>query len=331
MINAMNSDLHFAALPGQLVFEKSVFPQALIYADQNLNGENLDAWIKTNKANFERQLNQHGVLLFRGFPVDTAEIFDTFTAAFDYPSFTYQESLSNAVRVNLTDRVFTANEAPADVEIFLHHEMAQTPLSPDKLFFFCKSAAEIGGETPVCRSDLLFNSLENAHPVLAKEFEQKGLKYTTAMPATNDHLSGQGRSWRSTLSVGHSAEAEKKLHDLGYTWEWQADGSLRATSPVLPAVKQLPNGGKSFYNQLIAAYLGWEGVQQDPSRAVTFGDGTKIPREALANIVALATQFTYDVAWQDGDIALIDNKLAMHGRRPFSGERKRQVLVALAA
>ena len=30
-------------------------------------------------------------------------------------------------------------------------------------------------------------------------------------------------------------------------------------------------------------------------------------------------------------MALIDNKMAMHGRRPFTGERKRQVLVALAA
>ena len=25
-------------------------------------------------------------------------------------------------------------------EIFLHHEMAQTPISPSKLFFFCKTA-----------------------------------------------------------------------------------------------------------------------------------------------------------------------------------------------
>jgi alpha-ketoglutarate-dependent taurine dioxygenase len=45
----------------------------------------------------------------------------------------------------------------------------------------------------------------------------------------------------------------------------------------------------------------------------------------------LSENYTYDLQWQDGDVALIDNKITMHGRRPYSGERKRLVLVALAA
>jgi hypothetical protein len=36
--------------------------------------------------------------------------------------------------------VFTANEAPAEIEIFLHHEMAQTPRFPSHLFFFCEKS-----------------------------------------------------------------------------------------------------------------------------------------------------------------------------------------------
>jgi alpha-ketoglutarate-dependent taurine dioxygenase len=56
-----------------------------------------------------------------------------------------------------------------------------------------------------------------------------------------------------------------------------------------------------------------------------------LPEQGLKKIVALAEKFTFDVPWQDGDIALIDNKMTMHGRRPYGGERKRQVLVALAA
>ena len=57
--------------------------------------------------------------------------------ALPLPAFTYDESLSNAVRRNRTDRVFTANEAPPELEIFLHHEMAQTPCFPRYLFFYC--------------------------------------------------------------------------------------------------------------------------------------------------------------------------------------------------
>jgi hypothetical protein len=262
--------------------------------------------------------------------VDSAETFDRFSSAFGYPNFTYKESLSNAVRINYTERVFTANEAPKHVEIFLHHEMAQTPISPSKVFFFCKSAADEGGATPLCRSDMLFAALSDEAPALAADFKEKGLKYTTHMPAEDDAQSGQGRSWKSTLSVDSVAAAEAKLGELGYSWVWLDDGSLRATTPVLPAVVTLDTGKSVFYNQLIAAFLGWKGVRENPSSAITFGDGTAIPVEGLELVCRLSEKFTFDLPWQDGDVALVDNYLTMHGRRSFSGDRKREVLVALA-
>ena len=45
--------------------------------------------------------------------------------------------------------------------------------------------------------------------------------------------------------------------------------------------------------------------------------------------VLLADEFTQDLAWQAGDVALIDNFTVMHGRRPFEG--KRRVLASLIA
>lgn len=208
--------------------------------------------------------------------------------------------------------------------------MAQTPISPSKIFFFCKSAADQGGATPLCRSDMLYQALQNEAPELSADFELKGLKYTTHMPLEDDPESGQGRSWKSTLSVDSKQEAESKLSELGYSWEWVSDGSLRATTPVLPAVVELDNGKKVFYNQLIAAYMGWKGVRENPASAITFGDGSLIPADGLKLVASLAGQFTFDLAWQDGDVALVDNYMTMHGRKPFSGDRKRQVLVTLA-
>ncbi|MEO0368322.1 MAG: TauD/TfdA family dioxygenase [Pseudomonadota bacterium] len=332
----MNSNLNEtriknAQVANQLEFAAEPFPFVVVSPKAEMTLQESCDWINQHKQELEAQLAISGTILFRGFPIDSAETFDVFSAAFNYPSFTYQESLSNAVRINFTERVFTANEAPKDVEIYLHHEMAQTPLSPEKLFFFCKSAADEGGATPICRSDQLYAALKQADPVIAKEFADKGLKYTTAMPAEDDHDSGQGRSWKSTLSVENQDQAEAKLKELGYDWRWQDDGSLKAITPVLPAVRQLEDGTEVFYNQLVAAYLGWKGVKEDPSRAITFGDGSHIPVSALELVVDLSKEFTFDVAWQDGDVALIDNKMTMHGRRPFTGERRRQVLVALAA
>lgn len=326
-----NSEISFATLTDQLDFGSSVFPRALFNNNVCLTVDDFATWLDDNVATVEAELMRSGAVLFRGFPVDSAETFDAFSAAFGYPSFTYQESLSNAVRINFTERVFTANEAPKDVEIYLHHEMAQTPVSPDKLFFFCKSAADSGGATPICRSDKLYEALSQKRPELAKEFASKGLIYTTQMPKLDDSESGQGRSWRSTLSVDNTEQAETKLRELGYSWQWLDNGSLRASTPILPAVRTLNDGTHVFYNQLIAAYMGWQGVREDPSSAITFGDGSHIKSDDLKMIVELSNDFTYDLKWLDGDVVLIDNKMTMHGRRPFTGERKREVLVALVA
>lgn len=327
----MKNSIEYRRVEKQLEFDDSVFPLVVTPPQENMSLEQTKAWIQSHLTELEPALANAGAILFRGFPINSAETFDAFSEAFGYPSFTYQESLSNAVRINFTERVFTANEAPKDVEIYLHHEMAQTPISPDKLFFFCKAAAELGGATPLCRSDQLFSAIKRSDPDLAHAFTDKGLKYTTHMPAENDHDSGQGRSWKSTLSVETVEQAEAKLQQLGYSWEWMPDTSLKAITPVLPAVRKLENGVEVFYNQLVAAYLGWKGVKENPASAITFGDGSHIPINGLKLVVELSKEFTFDLAWQDGDVALVDNKMAMHGRRPFSGDRKRQVLVALAA
>jgi len=87
------------------------------------------------------------------------------------------------------------------------------------------SAADNGGATPLCRSDKLFEALKAENPALANEFAEKGLKYTTTMPAADDANSGQGRSWKSNLSVESTAEGEAKLKELGYSWEGKDDGS----------------------------------------------------------------------------------------------------------
>ena len=289
------------------------------------------AWVGRERAALDAQLLDVGAVLFRGFPIASAEDFDAFSAAFGYGDFTYAESLSNAVRLNHTPRVFTANEAPPHVEIHLHHEMAQTPVSPSRLFFYCHRAAASGGATPLCRSDRLLEALAQEDPGFVEQLSERGLRYTTVMPCDDDADSGQGRSWRSTLSVEDLSGAEDRLRALGYDWQWLDNGSLRATTPRLPAVIERSDGRRVLYNQLIAAWLGWPGVREDPARALSFGDGSPLPLPGLRRMAELAERFTVDLAWQDGDVALVDNRLVMHGRRPYSGDRRRQVLVALAA
>ena len=315
-------------IEAQQKYGQGVFPMVLAcQAPATLDGAT--AWIAENRSQLCDRAELHGAILFRGFPLTGAEDFDRFIAAFDLPNFAYEDSLSNAVRVIKTPRVFTANEAPPTVTIFLHHEMAQTPLYPGKLFFFCEQPADTGGATPLCRSDVLWDRLRVECPEFARDCESKGLKYSNVMPSQNDLTSGMGRSWQSTLRASTPEQAEERLKALGYSWTWLDDGCLRATTPVLPAVRRLADGRTSFFNQLIAAFQGWKDERNDPSKAITFGDGTPLDRDAVNVATRLGEELSFNVPWQRGDVALVDNFVTMHGRRAFTGTRK--VLASLVA
>lgn len=314
-----------------LEYSEKQFPTIIVNDGTVQTLADAKQWISDTQRELKRELACTGALLFRGFPITDANSYDAFFSAFNYTNFTYRESLSNAVRINHTRYVFSANEAPKDVEIFLHNEMAQTPVYPEIISLFCETTAERGGATVLCRSDSVYQHLLAVEPQLTNKLEQVGIKYTTLMPGLDDPASGQGRSWLGTLSVASVAEAEEKLRSLGYTWRWNDDGSLLAQTAALPAIKTLEDGRKVFLNQLIAAYMGWKGVKENPGLALCFGDDSEIPIPFLDSMVSIANALSYHLNWQNGDVAVVNNRLAMHGRMPYGGDRKRKVLVVLGA
>ena len=316
------------ALDQQQHYE-DVFP--LVYASENSLSTltQVHEWLGENKERLLEQLSRHGAILFRGLPVNSDSDFDSVIQSFGLKNFTYGESLSNAVRRNRTERVFTANEAPASVSIFLHHEMAQTPIYPSKLFFYCEQAAHSGGATPLCRSDILLQELTKQAPEFVAACLKLGVRYSNVMPNIDDLESGQGRSWRSTLSTDDKSAAEDKLRKLGYQWEWLEQDSLRVTTAVLPAVRETDNGRQVFFNQLIAAFRGWKDTRNATEKSIRFGDDSAISTQAMAKAIHIGDELSFDIPWQSGDVALVDNFLVMHGRRPFEGQRR--VLASLIA
>jgi alpha-ketoglutarate-dependent taurine dioxygenase len=322
-----HTDFRQVALASQKQFD-TVFPVVLEPGSATLDLASTVERIRHNREYLLDLLGIHGAVLLRNFPISSDTDFDAVVKAFELANFTYAESLSNAVRKNRTERVFTANEAPPEVEIFLHHEMAQTPIYPSRLLFFCEQAADSGGATPLCRSDVLLSRLDAALPEFTAACRRLGARYTNVMPAAADIASGQGRSWQDTLSVATAADAEARLRALGYSFEWLRDGSLRVTTATLPVVRTLADGREVFFNQLIAAFCGWQDARNVARKSITFGDGSEIPVAAMEQVVRLSQELVFDTPWQTGDVALVDNFLVMHGRRPFQGTRR--VLASLA-
>ena len=321
------SSIRLSDIEGQQTHAGSVFPHVYVSEPATTVNVHLD-WVSDNREQLLELATHNGAVAFRGFASPDVMEFDQFIQRLSLPNFPYDKSLSNAVRINRTERVFSANEAPPDVKIFFHHEMAQTPLYPRFILFFCEVAAESGGATPLCRSDVLFERLRQQCPEFAETCEQAGLKYTNVMPGADDPNSGMGRSWQSTLGVETKQAAEARLAELGYSFEWLDGDCLKATTPQLPAVMEVAPGQKTFFNQLIAAYCGWKDERNDPSEAIRHGDGSKLDADAVRIAIELSEELTYDHQWQPGDIVLLDNAVAMHARRPFKGTRK--VVASLA-
>src|SRR6056300_129688 len=172
-----------SALAADFQFEQAPFPTVIVNDGSVTSLTGAVDWIEAHLQDLKRELDCTGALLFRGFPVADTQDYDTFFSAFGYRQFTYRESLSNAVRINFTEKVFTANEGPRDVAIYIHNEMAQTPIFPNIISLFCESAAEHAGETMLCRSDRIYEGLVACEPELTAKLEQVGIKYTTRMPA----------------------------------------------------------------------------------------------------------------------------------------------------
>ncbi|QDV57142.1 TauD/TfdA family dioxygenase [Rosistilla oblonga] len=317
-----------APVDKQQTYGDSVFPYALVCSEPGATLAAAADWVGEHRDEILRLANQYGAVLLRDFPVENAEGFDAIIQSLRLENFPYKKSLSNAVRINRTDRVFSANEAPPEVRIFFHHEMAQTPLFPKWIMFSCEIAADQGGATPICRSDVLWQRLAAECPEFAEACEKKGLTYSNVMPNDDDAKSGMGRSWRSTLGVTDREGAEARLRELNYSWEWLEGDSLRATTPPLPAVKDLGEGRKSFFNQMIAAYCGWKDPSNDPSGAIRHADGTPLDGDAVRRAAQLAEELAFDLEWQVGDVVILDNTVAMHARSPFVGTRK--VVASLA-
>lgn len=309
----------------------------------SLGNESLEHWLQDHRVQIEEQLSGQGAILIRGLDIDTPESLDYFVSLFPLKNFTYNESLSNALRVNKTPRVFTANEAPPHIDIELHHEMAQTPLSPDWLFFSCRVQPTRGGSTPLCRSDLVYQDLLQQQPTFLAQCEDQGLYYRQKFALNPDEASAQGRSWPHLLQLIDENQAitinepsalqqlksaaESQLHAKGYKYQWHKD-TLEIISPVLPAVRRAKNNQKVFFNQLLAAYTSWGNALNLGPECVFLGDGQPIAQEYVHRLQAICQKHTKDLCWQAGDVAILDNTMVMHGRRAFQG--KRQVYASLA-
>jgi hypothetical protein len=235
-------------------------------------------------------------------------------------------------QVSILD-VHTTNESPPNEPIPFHHEMAQVPLYPKELLFYCDLAPKTGGETPLLQSDLIFDKVKEKYPQFVDKLLELGVIYTRIIPKDDDPSSPIGRGWVNTFGTSDPQEAQVAASKLNVKLEWLANGDVKTVSSVLPAIKKVQIGNQEknvWFNSLIAAYVGWTDKRNDSKKAVTFGDGTLFDSDIMEDILLMMMEIRVCIPWEDGDVLWIDNNQVMHSRfilfsklrNPFDPPRK---------
>ncbi|MBA3720935.1 MAG: TauD/TfdA family dioxygenase [Parachlamydiaceae bacterium] len=292
---------------------------------------------------FQKNLLKYGGLLFRNFPIHNEDDFSSVIKNLKTGKFLDYIG-GDSPRKKIRDGIYTSTEAPPAVKIPLHNELSFVKHYPSHIYFYCQFPPIEKGETIIADARKVLQSID---PDIKKRFGEKNIRYESCyfykskfMDFVNS-IQTCHKSWMDVLETTDKKEAERKCIENEFEFEWNQNDWLKI-SQVRPAFMSHPiTNEKVWFNQahlfdFNPKFLGlWRylAAQMLYSRKhmslhkVFFGDKTKIPRDDIYHIMDTLDANTVSFPWQKGDVMVLDNLLAMHGRATFEG--KRRVLAAM--
>ncbi|MGH9552808.1 MAG: TauD/TfdA family dioxygenase [Terriglobales bacterium] len=291
-------------------------------------GVDLLSWARSSRGFIEQNLLERGGILFRGFGAQSPQVFEEFIKVVSGETLEYRERSSP--RSAVAGNIYTSTEHPPDQHIFLHNENSYAGTWPLKIFFCCVTAAQQGGETPICDVRRVYHRIA---PGVRERFEQKGVMYVRNF---SEHI---GLSWKTVFQTEDRALIEQYCRNAGYEFEWRESNRLR-TKRVAPAVARHPQTGEhvwfnhatffhlSTLEPAVRGALRAQFAEEDLPNQTYYGDGSPIEDVVLGALRTVYYEETVKFPWQVGDVLALDNMLAAHGRTPYSGARK--ILVGMA-
>ena len=282
----------------------------------------LPSWLAAHRDQCAAHLRVHGALLFRGFQAPTIEEFEALLGDFSGELLHY--TYGSTPRALVSGRVYTSTEYPSALRIPLHNEMCYARQWPMKLALLCITPAASGGETPIADSRRIYAHMP---PAIRARFAALGVMYV------RNYGAGLDVSWQDSFRTDSRAAVADFCRSAGIEYQWSGDDGLR-TRQVCQGVAQHPETGEQvWFNQAHLFHVSNLDAQtralltdnvsiEHLPRNALYGDGSPINDADLDTVRQVLDQHAVRFPWQRGDVLLLDNMLAAHGREAFSGTRR---------
>ena len=287
-----------------------------------LEGVSLTDWAADNRDFVEAQLSDHGGLLFRGFCSGDVSDFERFIGVSSGAAIEYQERTSPRSRVG--GNIYTATDHRADQNIFLHNEQSYNLSFPLRIFFFCVSPAERGGETLLADTRKVYARID---PSIRERFARRGYTYV------RNFGHGFGLTWQTAFQTADRDAVALYCNEHGIEFEWK-EGDRLTTRQVRRVEAAHPATGEMvWFNHATFFHVSTlppdirriflsAFSEEDLPNNTYYGDGSPIEPEVMEALREAYLRELLAVRLESGDVLMLDNMLASHGRAAFSGERK---------
>jgi len=306
---------------------------------------NCEEWMREYKELVNECLLEHGVVYLKNAGIKKDEVINVVSQFAQKNSLvdSYQGGVTGRPRVDKS--LFLTTSIPAPAAILQHHEMSYLSTFPKHLFFYSFRTAEHGGATPVTFSRRVKKDI---NPELFRQLKKRGICYIRNFfpDAKEDwHVL---LSWQKAFQVETKSELVDCVKKQGFELEWLDGGQIR-TKNTRPAVMVHPTTGEEFvFNHSFVLHSYSEPGKQCPARRgylqtcrpdelkkidelpqwdqpylATWGDTNEpLSGDVLEELFHVYNSNKLAMNWGSGDLMIVDNILASHGRDPFLGPRE---------
>jgi len=349
---------HLVWMPEVLGAPGSEFPAVFRFSNSSCSGlgqpgaASLDDAGERLGSFISHELHRFGAAVIRGLDVKSAEDFSQLMHATGLELREYVGGVT--LRPVMAPKVTVVSGEDPSVSMEPHNDNPYWKRPMLRLALFCQVPPKQGGQGLLTDGRKVLEQLRAEHPDIVHALKERQIRYLHFFPDAEAFDGVVLTSWQAAYAPGCNAStgcdvrssAENHLKRDGHGYEW-IDAGLKQWT-VTDAIKIHPTTGEETWtNQLAAMHCSVfhnhpaypdlnlpADEATEPCRMhgampyhTAFGDGEEFPASMLEIVRRVQWENSVAFDYKVGDVILIDNYLAMHGR--FSFEVPREMFLSM--